>query len=171
MAAYCEHNHIAHEWVGSDQLRTVQRRSAIIRHPGTGEETWFNHTVFWNEWALDADVREVFVEDLGHDNLPFNTAYGDGEPISREDVETIDEAYRQATVRETWRPGDVLIVDNILAAHARESFKGQRRIVVTMGDPIALDACEPTVPPQPGYARATSGPAGSVAKARRWFRR
>ncbi|GAA3508075.1 hypothetical protein FHR32_007562 [Streptosporangium album] len=160
--------------MGADQLRTVQRRSATIRHPGTGEEVWFNHTVFWNEWSLDEEIREVFVEDLGHENLPFNTAYGDGEPISKEDVEAIDEAYRQATVRETWRPGDILIVDNILSAHARESFKGPRKIVVTMGDPVPLDACEPTVQPQAGFARATAaagGEAATPAKARRWFGR
>ncbi|WP_433347507.1 TauD/TfdA family dioxygenase [Microtetraspora malaysiensis] len=177
VAAYCAENHIAHEWVGGDQLRTVQRRSATIRHPGTGEEVWFNHTVFWNEWALDPEIREVFLEDLGHDNLPFNTAYGDGQPISREDVETIDAAYRQATVRETWRPGDILIVDNILAAHARESFKGPRKIVVTMGDPVPLDTCAPTVQPQAGFAKATAGvgartgEAAKPAKARRWFGR
>ncbi|MFF4418567.1 TauD/TfdA family dioxygenase [Streptosporangium sp. NPDC001559] len=167
VAAYCAANHIAHEWLDGDRLRTTQRRSATIRHPGTGEEVWFNHTVFWNEWALDPEVREVFLEDLGHDNLPFNTAYGDGEPISRQDVETIDEAYRRATVRETWRPGDVLIVDNILSAHAREAFRGGRRIVVAMGDPVALDDCAPTVPPLGGFAAPAAGP----ARRRRWFGR
>ncbi|MFF0577777.1 TauD/TfdA family dioxygenase [Streptosporangium saharense] len=167
VAAYCAANHIAHEWLEGDRLRTTQRRSATIRHPGTGEEVWFNHTVFWNEWALDPEVREVFLEDLGHDNLPFNTAYGDGEPISRQDVETIDEAYRRATVRETWRPGDVLIVDNLLSAHAREAFRGNRRIVVAMGDPVALDDCAPTVPPLGGLAPQTAEP----ARKRRWFGR
>lgn len=167
VAAYCAANHIAHEWLEGDRLRTTQRRSATIRHPGTGEEVWFNHTVFWNEWALDPEVREVFLEDLGHDNLPFNTAYGDGEPISRQDVETIDEAYRRATVRETWRPGDVLIVDNILSAHAREAFRGNRRIVVAMGDPVALDDCAPTVPPLGGLAPRAAEP----ARRRRWFGR
>ncbi|MEV4097974.1 TauD/TfdA family dioxygenase [Streptosporangium saharense] len=167
VAAYCAANHIAHEWLEGDRLRTTQRRSATIRHPGTGEEVWFNHTVFWNEWALDPEVREVFLEDLGHDNLPFNTAYGDGEPISRQDVETIDEAYRRATVRETWRPGDVLIVDNILSAHAREAFRGNRKIVVAMGDPVSLDDCAPTVPPLGGLAPQAAEP----ARRRRWFGR
>ncbi|MGC5011354.1 TauD/TfdA family dioxygenase [Streptosporangium sp. DT93] len=181
VAAYCAENHIAHEWVGEDRLRTVQRRSATVRHPGTGEEAWFNHTVFWNEWALEEEVREVFLEDLGHAGLPFNTAYGNGEPISRQDIEIIDEAYRRATVRETWRPGDILIVDNILAAHARESFKGSRKIVVTMGDPVALDACSPTVPPRAGFATsgtASGAASGTVseggaapARTRRWFGR
>ncbi|MFF0311575.1 TauD/TfdA family dioxygenase [Streptosporangium sp. NPDC004379] len=179
VAAYCADNHIAHEWVGDDQLRTRQRRSAVIRHPGTGEEVWFNHTVFWNEWALDPDVREVFIDDLGHENLPFNTAYGDGEPISREDIETIDEAYRRATVRETWQVGDILIVDNILSAHAREAFKGQRKIVVAMGDPIALSDCSPTVQPLAGFAEpaksavTAAAPAAQDAKPakRRWFGR
>jgi len=149
---YCAENRIAHRWGADGRLRTIQRRSATIRHPRTGEEVWFNHLVFWNEWSLDPDVREVFVEDLGSDNLPFNTAFGDGEPVGRDDIRLLDDAYREATVRETWRPGDVLIVDNILAAHAREAFAGDRRVLVSMGDPVELADCAPTVPALAGFA-------------------
>jgi hypothetical protein len=159
VAKYCDENLIAHEWCADGHLRTVQRRSAIISHPLTADEVWFNHVVFWNEWSLDPDVREVFIEDLGADNLPFGTVYGDGQPISQADIELIDAAYRQATVRETWKPGDVLIVDNILAAHGRESFRGDRKIVVGMGDEIALDDCRPTVPPMAGFAAPASAAA------------
>jgi alpha-ketoglutarate-dependent taurine dioxygenase len=158
VAKYCEENLIAHEWCADGHLRTVQRRSALIRHPLTAAEVWFNHVVFWNEWALDPDVREVFIEDLGAENLPFGTVYGDGEPVGKSDVEVIDEAYRQATVRETWKPGDVMLVDNILSAHGRESFRGDRKILVAMGDEVALDDCEPTVRPLAGFAEPATGP-------------
>jgi hypothetical protein len=157
VARYCDANLIDYTWCADGHLRTVQRRSATIRHPGTGEEVWFNHLVFWNQWALDPDVREVFLQDLGAENLPFNTVRGDGEPVSQEDIEVLDDAYRRATVRETWKPGDVLIVDNILAAHGRESFRGNRKIVVAMGDQIELQDCHPAVPPLAGLARAPRG--------------
>jgi alpha-ketoglutarate-dependent taurine dioxygenase len=157
VANYCDQNLIAHEWGSDGQLRTVQRRSAIITHPRSGEEVWFNHAVFWSEWSLDRDVREVLREDLGAGNLPFNTAMGDGEPICEDDIRLIDEAYRQATVRESWKPGDAMIIDNILAAHGRESFQGDRKIVVAMGEPVALSECHPTVPPLAGLPSNASG--------------
>ncbi len=165
VSGYCEENLVAHEWCADGHLRTVQRRSAVIRHPSTEEEAWFNHVVFWSEWALDPDVREVFLDDLGPENLPFNTAFGDGEPLSAEDVEAMDEAYRAATVRETWKPGDVMVVDNILAAHARESFRGPRKILVAMGDEVSLSDCSPTVPPLAGFVTAAAGTAAGRAAA------
>jgi alpha-ketoglutarate-dependent taurine dioxygenase len=151
VSGYCDQNLIAHEWCGDGHLKTVQRRSAVITHPSTGEEVWFNHAVFWSEWSLDPDVREVFREELGAGNLPFSTSFGDGEPISESEIGVIDEAYQQATVRESWKPGDVMIVDNILAAHGREPFRGNRKITVAMGDPVELTDCHPTVPPLAGF--------------------
>lgn len=49
--------------------------------------------------------------------------------------------------RAVQQPGDLMLVDNILCAHGRESYKGDRKIVVSMGDPIALSDCAPTVAP------------------------
>jgi alpha-ketoglutarate-dependent taurine dioxygenase len=155
VAKYCDENLISFQWCADGHLRTVQRRSALISHPSTAAHVWFNHVVFWNEWSLDPDVREVFIEDLGAENLPFGTVYGDGQPIGKADIEVIDEAYRQATVRETWKPGDVMLVDNILSAHGRESFRGDRKILVAMGDEIALSDCDPTVAPLAGFAPLT----------------
>lgn len=113
VAGYCGDNLIARSWTGDGMLRTVHRRSAIISHPRTGEELWFNHLVFWSEWSLDPEVRAIMTEDLGRENLPFSTAFGDGEPVGKDDIETIDAAYREATVRESWRPGGLLIVGNL----------------------------------------------------------
>lgn len=167
--AYCKENLIAHEWCADGHLRTVQRRPATIRHPGTGEEVWFNHMVFWNSWSLDEDTREVLIEDLGADNLPFGTAFGNGDPVSREDVEVIDRAYRAATVRESWQPGDVMIVDNLLMAHARESYRGDRKILVTMGDPVQLADCSPSAAPLAGFATQAAPAKGSWIS--RWKRK
>lgn len=151
---YCQENLLAYEWVGDGQLRTTQRRTATIRHPRTGDELWFNHMVFWNEWSLDEDTREVLVDDLGLENLPFRTFYGNGEPVAREDVELIDAAYRKATLRHRWQPGDVMIVDNLRMAHARDSFRGDRKILVSMGDPVELSDCHPSAQPLAGFGRA-----------------
>lgn len=145
--AYCEANKISARWIGEDGLATTQRRPAIIRHPATGEESWFNHVAFWNSWALDDDVREVLVDTYGADGLPFETFLGDGQLLTQDDVRQLMDAYDAATCREQWRKGDVMFVDNILCAHGRDAFRGSRRVLVAMGEPVAMTDCSPF--PQP----------------------
>lgn len=153
---YCAENGIDVHWGEDDSLRTSQRRSATVRHPGTGEEVWFNHVAFWNEWSLDPDIREVMVDEFGRDGLPFNTFLGDGTPLTPEEVALLDAAYERATVRRAWEAGDVLLVDNVLAAHGRDPYRGARKIVVGMGEPVSLADCSPTytVPAAAGVALA-----------------
>lgn len=141
---YCAENLISCEWQEGDGLLTRQLRPGIIEHPDTGEQVWFNHLAFWNALSLDNDIREALVEEFGWDGLPFNTAFGDGVQLTREELEAVNAAYEAATVRQAWQPGDVMLVDNILAAHGRDPFRGDRKIVVAMGDPIALEDCKPS---------------------------
>lgn len=144
---YCRENGIAWQWQPDGNLRTSQLRSATVHHPQTGEEVWFNHLAFWNEWSLDPDIREAMVDEFGPDGLPFNTGFGDGEPLTREDMDALNAAYEAATVRETWQVGDVMLVDNVLCAHGRDPFRGDRKIAVAMGRPVELLDCRPTVRP------------------------
>src|SRR5262245_55636217 len=45
---YCNANDIRFEWQSDGGLRTWQRRSAVVRHPGTGKRCWFNQIAFLN---------------------------------------------------------------------------------------------------------------------------
>lgn len=141
---YCAENLISCTWEG-DALRTVQRRPAVITHPTTGQDVWFNHAAFWSEWALPAGAREVLLDELGV--LPFATTFGDGTPIGRDEFAALEAAYRAATVAHSWAPGDLLLVDNILSAHGREAYRGTRKIVVAMGEPTQLAGCRPVPAP------------------------
>ena len=136
--SYCRANAIEFVWRPDGGLRTWQRRSAVVRHPITGQRCWFNQIAFLNEWTLAPEVRGYLVDVYGADGLPFTTRFGNGDAIGAEIVRTINEVYEAHTVREPWRAGDLLLVDNIRTAHAREPFEGPREVVVAMADPVRL---------------------------------
>ena len=142
---YCRANAIEFEWQPDGGLRTWQRRSAVVQHPLTGQRCWFNQIAFLNEWTMDREVRDYLVDLYGEDGLPFNTRFGNGDPIGEDVVRLINEAYDANTAREPWRAGDLLLVDNVRTAHGRESFEGPREVLVAMADAMHVADCSPTI--------------------------
>ncbi|MBT2388765.1 TauD/TfdA family dioxygenase [Streptomyces sp. ISL-1] len=143
--SYCRANAIEFEWQPDGGLRTRQRRSAVVRHPVTGRRCWFNQIAFLNEWTIAPEVREYLVDVYGADGLPFNTRFGEGDPIGEDVVQLLNKLYVDHTAREPWQAGDLLLVDNVRTAHSREPFEGPREVLVAMGDPVRLADCSPTV--------------------------
>ena len=135
VGSYCRANGIEHEWRSGGELRTRQRRRAIVRHPVTGRRCWFNQVAFLSEWTIDPDVRDYLVKVYGADGLPFSTRFGNGDPIGEDVVRLLDDIYDAHTVREPWQQGDLLLVDNIRTAHGREPFEGPREVLVGMAEP------------------------------------
>lgn len=132
--SYCESQGLTCEWLPDDVLRTRKVQKAIVTHPLTGEEVWFNHGFFWNVHALEPlEVREYFLS-LEADSLPTNTFFGDGSAIPEEMIEDIRAAYIAEAIKVPWEKGDVLLIDNMLMSHGRSAFTGERRIVVQMAD-------------------------------------
>src|SRR5216117_1119336 len=142
---YCRANAIQFEWQPDGTLRTRQCRSAVLRHPRTGQRCWFNQLAFLNEWSMEPEVREYLVDMYGEDGLPFNTRFGNGDAIGADVIQVIDKVYEENTARERWQGGDLLLVDNIRTAHARESFKGPREVLVAMADAVRLAGCSPAI--------------------------
>jgi hypothetical protein len=136
--AYCRANAIEFEWQPDGGLRTRQHRAAVVSHPVTGQRCWFNQIAFLNEWTMAPEVREYLVDLYGPDGLPFNTRFGNGDPVGEDVVALLADVYEANTVREPWQAGDLLLVDNIRAAHSREAFTGQREVLVGMGDPMRM---------------------------------
>ena len=87
------------------------RRRAIHLHPVTGEAVWFN-------------------------DLPTAPRYGDGAPVPEDVRAHVRDCYRAAQRRVAWHEGDLLLVDNMLAAHGREPYAGRRDIVVAAAEPV-----------------------------------
>ncbi|MGW3743381.1 TauD/TfdA family dioxygenase [Streptomyces sp. NPDC005146] len=143
--SYCRANAITFEWQPDGGLRTSQRRSAVVRHPVTGRRCWFNQIAFLNEWTMAPEVREYLVDVYGADGLPFNTRFGNGDPIAEDVVQLLNSVYEANTAREPWQAGDLMLVDNIRTAHSREPYEGPREVLVAMADPLHLADCSPTV--------------------------
>jgi len=132
---HCRAHGIEVEWKDGNRLRTRARRPALARHPHTGELVWFNHATFFHVTTLEPSVRDVLLADFKEEDLPTNTFYGDGSPIAPADLEALRAAYAQETVVFPWQAGDILLLDNMLAAHGRTPYTGARAVLVGMAEP------------------------------------
>lgn len=134
--AYCASVGIEVEWKEHNRLRTRQRGPAVVRHPHTGEELWFNHATFFHISTLPPAIREPLAANFGALDLPTNTFYGDGSPIEPEVLEELRAAYLDSLVKFRWQQGDVVWIDNMLAVHGREPFTGKRTILTGMAEAL-----------------------------------
>ncbi|QSQ26196.1 amino acid adenylation domain-containing protein [Pyxidicoccus parkwayensis] len=132
----CRESNIELEWRSADRLRTRQVRPAMIAHPRTGEEVWFNQINVHDHRALPPQLREALLAVAEDPMFPLdmNACYGDGTPIETPVLESIFAAYEAETYAFPWQEGDILLVDNILVAHGRSPFVGPRRVLVMMGE-------------------------------------
>jgi alpha-ketoglutarate-dependent taurine dioxygenase len=136
---YCRKNGIETEWKAGDRLRTRAVRPAIVRHPRTGEEVWFNHATFFHVTTLEPAIRESLLGEFEEDEFPTNSFYGDGSPIETSALDELREIYRQETVTFPWDRGDVLLLDNMLVAHGRAPYVGPRNVLVGMAEPVSWE--------------------------------
>lgn len=136
--AFCRQAGIACEWRGEGRLRTRQVCQATAVHPVTGEAVWFNQAHLFHVSSLKPELRQSLLEDLGEEGLPRNACFGDGSPIPDADLDAVRGAYDEAVVAFPWQEGDLLLLDNMLAAHGRRPFQGPRRVLVGMAEEIHL---------------------------------
>lgn len=131
---YCSARRIDFEWLGDDELCTRQLCQGVAQHPRTGDWVWFNQAHLFHLSALDADTQEVLVDAVGLEGLPRNVYFGDGTPIEASLLDEVRGVLDACTIRFPWRDGDILMLDNMLTAHARDPFKGPRKVVVAMAE-------------------------------------
>jgi alpha-ketoglutarate-dependent taurine dioxygenase len=106
-----------------------------LLHPRTGEAVWFNQAHLFHISSLPVDVKESLLSIFAPEDLPRNALYGDGSPIEPAALEEIRHAYAMEQVLFPWKNGDVLMLDNVLAAHGRTPFSGERKVLVGMSQP------------------------------------
>ncbi|MEU4177520.1 TauD/TfdA family dioxygenase [Streptomyces sp. NPDC026589] len=128
----CRAAGLSYTWRG-ETLHTSCVRSGVIAHPVTGQPTWFNQAQHWHPYCLGAEIRQAVTAVFDEDGMPRNCFYGDGSVIPDEDMAEILRVYDEAELALPWAAGDVMMLDNLLMAHGRNPFQGERRLLVAMG--------------------------------------
>ncbi len=130
---YCKEHDIEFEWKkGTPELTTRQTCQATLVHPVSGELVWFNQAHLFHVSSLDEKSRLSLVKELGEDNIPRNASYGNGDPIEEKVLDHIRQVYTSEKMKFKWHKGDIMILDNILMAHGRETYKGERKVADAM---------------------------------------
>ncbi|NEA32501.1 TauD/TfdA family dioxygenase [Streptomyces sp. SID13031] len=143
--AHLAENLFEWEWLQGGGLRTRSHRPAAVRHPATGQPTWFAQVAHWHPSCLDSDTREALEILFGEDDLPRDCFLGSAERISDEWMASILTAYESLEVVFDWEKGDLLLVDNLSVSHARQPYTGERKLLVALGNMMSFAEVEPVL--------------------------
>lgn len=136
--AKCREARMEYCWKAGGVLETRAIRPAVIRTP-SGAMSWFNQAQHWHVACLDPETRSSLTSLLAERDLPRNCRYGNGDRIDDGVMEHILDVYRALEVVFPWRRHDVLMVDNMSVAHARNPYTGERRQLVAVGKMTSFD--------------------------------
>lgn len=131
----CQENEINFKWNIDDWIKISQVCPATIFHPITQEKVWFNqaHHFDFNPkflgWLRYLGAKLLYCRK--HTRL-HEVFFEDRSKISRKDLYHVMDVMDQNTIYFPWQKGDVLVLDNILTMHGRETFKGKRRILTAL---------------------------------------
>jgi alpha-ketoglutarate-dependent taurine dioxygenase len=134
--ARCRAAGVAFEWRADGGLRTREVRPAVAVHPKTGERVFFNQLQLHHASCLEVSLRDSMKGLFADDDFPRHARYGDGAPIEDGLVDEIRSLYWDLSRSFAWEKGDLLLLDNMLTAHARNPYVGPRKILVAMGEMV-----------------------------------
>jgi alpha-ketoglutarate-dependent taurine dioxygenase len=134
---YCKQAGIDFEWRGDGGLRTRQVCPAIVKHPQTNEMVFFNQLQLHHVSCLAPAVRESLLSMMPEEDFPRNVYYGDGARIEDAVMDQLVALYRQCAVTFPWQPHDIIMLNNMLVAHSRNPYVGERKIVVALGNLVS----------------------------------
>jgi alpha-ketoglutarate-dependent taurine dioxygenase len=133
---YCRRAAIDFEWKDENGLRIRQHSPAVVAHPQTGEMVFFNQLQLHHVSCLPRTVHDSLRSMLDEKDFPRNVYYGDGSPIEDSVVEAVMDLYDRLAISFRWQERDVLMLNNMLVAHSRNAFSGDRKIVVALGSMV-----------------------------------
>lgn len=129
---HCRAGGVRFKWKDDGGLTLIEVRPATALHPTTGEEVWFNQADGFHPSGIDREAYELLISVMREEEFRLNSYYGDGTPLELSSLNHAREVMRREMTLVPWRAGDILILDNLLAAHGRMPFTGARRILLAM---------------------------------------
>jgi alpha-ketoglutarate-dependent taurine dioxygenase len=130
-------------WERDGALTLEHTQPALRLHPETGEQAWLNHLLVFHASAPAAVLDQPLASPalrrlallyraamprLGRE-VATDVTLPDGTPIDDATVAHVREAVADETVAIRWRAGDLLIVDNHIALHGRQPYRGAREVI------------------------------------------
>jgi alpha-ketoglutarate-dependent taurine dioxygenase len=120
------------KWRSDGGLQVRQVGPATARHRVTGDEVWFNQADQWHPAGLGDETAAALTAIMPQEELPQSVTFANGDPIPAEYITQVQQRGLAAAVDVEWRPGDLLVIDNVLVGHGRRPFTGSRRVLVAM---------------------------------------
>ena len=128
----CKKNNISYEFLSEDDVIIEWVKPAVYKHPVSMQETWFNHVFFFNKFSRYEELGLQPTDFLPAEYLASETFFGDGTDISYQEYLDIKNAYDKNKVIFPYEKGDILFLDNMLTAHGRNPYKGDRTIATAI---------------------------------------
>lgn len=123
---------------GYDNTRILQARAPsqppVVRHPVTGEPTWFCNVHSHSSKLRKAREAEYGAEKFEDGASQINKSdmfYGDDGDLSEDDLKHLDEVTRKNMHYIKMKEGDVVLLDNYKTMHGRNVFDGTRKHAVS----------------------------------------
>ncbi len=111
------------QWLEDDCLKATTPPLPAIKEVVPGRKTFFNQLIAaYCGWS---DSRNDLSEAIRH---------GDGAPLDAGAVQQAINIADELAFDLAWQVGDVVLIDNTIAMHARRPFKGTRKVVASLAD-------------------------------------
>jgi len=110
------------EWLPDNNAKTITKVLKAIRvNEQTGRSTWFNSTLTcYTAWQDARNVRTKAVLFPNGDEMPESA------------MNTLQQVIEEVEVAIRWQQGDIILIDNLQAQHARRHFTPPRRILASL---------------------------------------
>jgi len=129
--AACDARGVRYEWQPDGSVTLFTELPGVREHPVTGETVWFNqmHAMAMKPPVIPRQLDQLMDRVYGPQTgmtRPFQVEYGDGTPVTIDELSTIYGLLDELTVASPWQHGDVMFVDNLHTAHGRNPYTGAR---------------------------------------------